>query len=152
MKIISSYILALVCSLVFSSLADVTVDKEVIGTLYTIVGIMFSIGMSLIVSCTFDQIKNKKIIHRLRIALHSIRERFVYAFILSTIMFLISVFTKEEKDYLSYLIRPIKNSFELKWSILICCVLLVTIIYFIINMISIQKLNEDISDSLESSE
>ena len=50
----------LVIAITIAFLPNIQIDKDIFQTLYTVIGIMFSVVMSLIISFTTDEIKNQE--------------------------------------------------------------------------------------------
>ena len=99
MKIIIVFLSSLIIAVLFPTfLNSIVVDESVISTLFTIVGIIFSVGMSLIISVSTSGVKNKEARSVFRKQLSDIRFRFIATFIILTIL---------------YIILPIENNKEI---------------------------------------
>lgn len=61
MKQIRGFFLCLVISILVAIFSDITIESDVSNTLFTIVGIMFSIGMSIAVTSNTSAVVNKKV-------------------------------------------------------------------------------------------
>lgn len=114
---------------------------NLVNTIYTISGIMFSIGMGVI--CTFNPsgIKNENIYSIIENNIFKVRSSFLFYFALSTIMVITqTIFHRFEVDFDFIDITIILDAkiFTLVMSI-------IAIIYYIINFQAIQKLNLDIA-------
>ncbi|MFV0481862.1 MAG: hypothetical protein ACK5LP_07750 [Campylobacteraceae bacterium] len=118
--------------------ATLEVDKEFISTLYTVAGIMFSVGIGLIVSSNFDGVRNKEILYSLRARLDRVKRRFIIFFTLSTVCFVAFSYTPNQLFEDSFI--------KVNLHLLFCVVLLVSIGYFVVNFLAIQRLKNDIAD------
>ena len=73
-------IILIVLALLFSIIFDYEVDIFLMNTIYTISGIMFSIGIGLIVTFNFQGIKNKSYILSIRSNLNIVRNNYIKFF------------------------------------------------------------------------
>lgn len=122
---------------------DITIAPELLSTLFTVNGIMFSIGLGLIASFNMSGIKNKAYITSIRSNIKKVRNLFMLLFSFSACSFIISLLAKQP-------IMMTVRTFDLALNLSVFSVLVIiyTTIYFIINFLAIQKLNDDIFDRL----
>lgn len=118
------------------SFSSFSVEKETLNTFYNVSGIMFSVGLGLIVSLNYSDIKNKNYLISIRQNISEIRNIFILYFMAITVLFLFV-----GKD-ISVNIIFSKISYDVIFSVFS----IYTIIYFVVNFLQIQKLNDDISD------
>lgn len=120
---------------------DIEIGENVSNTLFTIVGIMFSIGMSIAVTSNTSVVVNRKIRNSLRDEINRIRNLFISCFsIVSFIYVLNIIFTNWTLEVWGYKI------FNLEVCQLI--IQLYSIAYFIVNFMSLQNLNNQIGDAM----
>ncbi len=116
--------------------------EAVLPTLYTVSGIVFAIGMGLIVSFSLHGIQNRDYIESIRENIYRVRRSFIMFFSCSTLCYLLH-------QYIPTL--PIQL-FDLKLilhpNLFTCFLIILSIAYFIVNFIEIQNLNDDIFDRL----
>lgn len=134
----------LALSIFVSSIFKVRIDLTFVNTLYTVSGIMFSIGMGVI--CTFnpDKIKNRNFFKLVKENIIRVRNSYLFFFGLISVLYLVYLINPnfeyiKESNYIS--IRFTMSLFMLSQSILV-------IIFFIVNFLEIQKLNFDISERI----
>lgn len=134
----------LALSIFVSSIFKVRIDLTFVNTLYTVSGIMFSIGMGVI--CTFnpDKIKNRNFFKLVKENIIRVRNSYLFFFGLISVLYLVYLINPnfeyiKEFNYIS--IRFTMSLFMLSQSILV-------IIFFIVNFLEIQKLNFDISERM----
>jgi hypothetical protein len=141
-KLIIGICICVLLSIV-TSLFKINISKEAISTIYTVSGIMFSIGMSLVVTSNTSGVKNKIVKDAIRDKLKDVRSKFLVCFVLISILYIIiiSIDTNE---------LIIFNSFSFNYYHLLSFILLYSIIYFIGNFISIEKLNHEIQDAVDT--
>lgn len=115
-------------------------NQAIVPTIYTLSGIMFSIGMGIV--CTFNpsSIKNQQVFQRIKTNIINVRDSFLIYFLLSTSTFLMSQVC--ERSYLS--VMDLVVAFDPKIFALLFS--LVSILYFIINFLTIQRLIFDIAE------
>lgn len=141
----------LFCSLVMGFI-PITIPNIIINTLYTVSGIIFGIGFSLIISSTYKNIRRDDRLE-LRNNLNNIRERFVFYFTIATITYILSALV-EKKSFIVILsqifpcekVIDIANSYHLSCSSL--CVMIFTILTFVRSYSNLQKLNDSIDDEM----
>lgn len=128
-------------------------DDFFMNTIYTVSGIMFSIGLGLIVTFNLQGIKNKTYIKKIRQNLKDVRSTYILYFAISTICFVIDKYFREIDNTIikeSIISINLTDSFTLNFNVAVFLGLLMfySILYFIINFLAIQKLNDDIFDKL----
>lgn len=149
MKIVGGLLLSLLVALLSPTLSvSDDVDKEVIGTLFTVVGVIFSVGMSLIISVSSTGVKNKDARAIFRSQLSQIRTRFIIVFVLLSLFFIL--LPKDGKTELIDLWKIKDVTFRLSFNIFQVCCLLLSILYYIINFYSIQSSLYDLQDRIEN--
>lgn len=120
-------------------------DPSLISTLYTVSGIMFSIGLGLIVTFNMNGVKNKSYIVEIRKNLNSVRNSFLFYFSLSTIAMIITLYTPKN-DITLY--NAFSFDIVLNYHMTMCLFVAFSILFFIINFLDVQKLNQDLFDEL----
>lgn len=86
---------------------DTPLKEGLISTLYNVSGIMFSIGLGLIVSFNLSGIRNREYIKEIRKNIANIRDIFISYFIISTLIYITNInscFIKKF-SFLSQIIR-----------------------------------------------
>lgn len=147
-KLLVNVSLFLVISIAVASFTSKIPNSSFLNTVYTVSGIMFSIGMGVLCTLNPDKVKNDTYYNAIKANVLVVRDSYlVYFFIISTI-------------YLIYQIYPeanlVKNfgrlhiTFDLAFATLFLNIL--GILYFISNFIQIQKLGLDISDRVRELE
>lgn len=113
-----------------------------LGTLYSVSGIMFSIGMSLIVTSSFSKIKNSSIKHKIENEYDNVRNTYICEFIIISILYMFYSPSKGEVQF-----------YAIKFTYVAFVALSVTysILFFILNFIELQKLNKEIDELLNKS-
>lgn len=135
MKPILIYIACIVLTVVLSYFfPSVSFDENVANVLFTVTGIVFSIGLSLTVVSSTTGIKNQEIKKRIRNDIKKTRNNFIICFSLAATIYVIFIILP--KEHYKFFNKDI--------GILICQG--VAIAYFVFNFIAIQKFNEDIED------
>lgn len=141
MKQFKGFICCIILSVPITLFMDIEIGENVSNTLFTIVGIMFSIGMSIAVTSNTSVVVNRKIRNSLRDEINRIRNLFISCFsIVSFIYVLNIIFTNWTLEVWGYKI------FNLEVCQLI--IQLYSIAYFIVNFMSLQDLNNQIGDAM----
>lgn len=137
MKIIKLLILSIILT-IFIIYSSIPITANIIPILYNIIGIVFSIGMGLIITFSMSGIENKNYILKIRCNIKHIRNNFITLFSICTILLIVF---SNIKFYYIYNIN-IRQSMLIFTTIFF----LLSIVYFILNFIKLQELNEEIFD------
>lgn len=136
-KVLIGIIVSLVLSILFPTLIPWLDWESKLGTLYAVSGIMFSIGMSLIVTSSFSKIKNSNIRHKIESEYDDVRNTYMSEFIIVSILYMLHSPGKGELNF-----------YFLKFTYVAFVALSITysILFFILNFIELQKLNKKIDE------
>src|SRR5690606_8554260 len=140
-------IILIVVIAIISIALNINVNEFFINTIYTVVGIMFSIGLGFIVTFNLQGIKNKRIITIFRNNLLQLRNSYIKYFVLATVLFLCDNFFRNNHNSIKTIVFK-KISFNFDMSVFVSTIMFFCILYFIYNFILLQKLNNDIYDEL----
>ncbi len=138
-------IAALVC--VVLSLIPLQPTEITLNILYGLIGVLFSVAMSLIIAFDGSKIKNSELKKGIRDSIHDTRNNFLIIFAACSIFFVVYSLLPDSMQQVTWME---KDSFKLysTWSVSVLCFLLYTIIVLIYNYIDLQQLYEDIEDGL----
>lgn len=141
MKQFKGFICCIILSVPITLLMDIEIGENVSNTLFTIVGIMFSIGMSIAVTSNTSVVVNRKIRNSLRDEINRIRNLFISCFSIVAFIYVLNIiFTNWTLEVWGYKI------FNLEVCQLI--IQLYSTTYFIVNFMSLQNLNNQIGDAM----
>lgn len=126
-------------------------NKDFLNTIYTISGIMFSIGMGILCTINPDSIKNEEIYKAIRKNIIDIRNSYLFYFSIISLLYLILQVISNTKYYLIFYIHLIKIDFVEVLYYFSISLNIISIFYFIVNFINIQLLNFSISDEIRKS-
>ena len=141
MKQFKGFICCIILSVPITLLMDIEIEENVSNTLFTIVGIMFSIGMSIAVTSNTSVVVNRKIRNSLRDEINRIRNLFISCFSIVAFIYVLNIiFTNWTLEVWGYKI----------FSLEVCQLIiqLYSITYFIVNFMSLQNLNNQIGDAM----
>ncbi|GAB7141312.1 hypothetical protein RsTz2092_12840 [Deferribacterales bacterium RsTz2092] len=127
-------------TVLFGSLLNITFSEGFISTIYNVSGIVFSIGLGLIVSFSIDGVKERDHIITIRKNIRNVRSAFIKYFVMATFVYLFYSHIPNQ----AIQIKNITIKFDSSWLAVIF--ILFSILYFIRNFIDIQKLKDDIFD------
>ena len=132
--------------LISSFCAELQPNEFFNGTIFTVSGIVFSLGLGLIVTFNLSSIKNKKYIAEIRKTLNKVRNSFIFYFIVTVVCYILDKYLRD-KCIISLPLFKMKNlQIELNYAIFFCVLMFYSIAYYVINFLNIQKLNDDIFD------
>lgn len=148
MTILIGMVICVIISMITSFFfPDFNPGEGTVSTLYTVSGIMFSIGMSLIVTSSAGEVKNTRIRNGIRKEIHKVRNHFIVCFVLISILY-IFLCSAADKHSIIHLYKD----FSLKYSHLLVFIIAYSIVYFVWNFLAIQRLNYQIEDALDKNE
>ncbi len=133
---------------VLLSLIPLSVPESTLTIIYGIIGVLFSVGMSLIISFNGSNIGNLGLKKDIRNDMHIVRKNFLTVFLFSSIFFVVfSIIPDKIKQVEWYT----NDSIYLKsnWSFSVISYQLYSIVALISNYLEIQKLYEDIEDEID---
>ncbi len=140
------FLILLLVVIIISSRFDLhSNNTDYINTIYTVSGIMFSIGMGVVCTMNPDSIKNPRIYNTIRTNIVGVRNTYLLYFgIISSLYFILQLVSKTRYKWhvFSYTIALDLHFLCIAFNIL-------SIIYYIVNFIEIQKLNFTISDEIK---
>lgn len=133
-----------VLALVFAFLSF-KFDRNTIASVYNVSGIMFSVGMGLLVTFKLDGVRNRVYIEKIRNNISLLEKSFIAWFVVSTAIFTFYDCIPDKHIDLwkvsTLNLNCLANCFTLFF-------ILVAIIYYVVNFLEVQKLNNDIFDRI----
>jgi hypothetical protein len=143
-KIIAQLILAFLLSLLICNIGTYRPSAATLNVLYTVAGILFSVGLGLIITIVPNGVRNETYIAEIRSTINDVRNRFFAEFFLITLAYV--CFSAPENWTVIKLIH--KEELTLKFDIVLYtgAMLILSLPYFMCNFLAIQKLNNDIFD------
>lgn len=145
----SSIIAAILC--VILSCIPLSIPKDALNVLYGIVGVLFSVGMSLIIAFTAKDIVNVELKKLLRKSMHQVRDNFLWVFFISTSFYVVFSIIGENWKYTIYLFKmgPYELTITFYASVAVLGILLYSTIALVSNYMDIQRFYEDIEDKIQ---
>ena len=138
-------IAASVCLLL--SIIPLQVKDATLTIFYGLIGVIFSVGMSLIISFNGSAILNKDFKDEIRSNVHEIRNNFLFIFLLCSALYVVYSLLPERWQLLKW--NPSDNiSIHFTWSLSVLLYHIYSMIALISNYIEIQRLYEDIEDRI----
>lgn len=140
-------LIVFILSIFISTFCDIKIDDFFMGTIYTVSSIMFSIGVSILVTFNLHNIKKKSTILRIRSNIVYVRNSFIKYFFLSTIFFVLERYLRKSKLNLLEFYDNESLNFQINISFIAAFLIFYLIIYYVINFVEVQKLNDEIFDN-----
>ena len=133
----------------FLSLLPLSVPENTLTIIYGIIGVLFSVGMSLVISFNGSNIGNAELKKDIREEMHSIRSNFLFVFVLSSLVYVSYTLMPQSIQQIEWY-RFENIVIKSNWSISVIFYHLYSIVAIISNYLDIQRLYEDIEDKMES--
>ncbi len=142
-RLLISIVLVLILATCLSSFIQKDLDSSFINTIYTIAGIMFSIGMGILCTLNPEKVINETYYKAIRNNVIDVRNTYLlYFFILS-----IAYLAYQLDPLFSFKLGTVGNiSIIFKTSFAAILINILGVLYFIANFMDIQQLGFDISD------
>ncbi len=144
MKIICRIIVSLLLSILLSFLINYSPKETTMNVFYTVSSIMFSIGMSMVVTFSPSGVKNKKYLTKIRKGITRIRNKFFIEFIIITLLFIVFLIINDKYNYTAFLIWKV----EFDVALFVIIQTLFSMLYIVLTFLDIQKLNDEIFDKI----
>ena len=138
-------IAAVVCMLFV--LVPMQPTETTLNILYGIIGVLFSVGMSLIIAFNGSNIVNSDLKKQLRKNMHKVRNNFLFIFFFCSLFYIRFSLLKEEWKQ-TYIIKNENMHIYCTWAMSVLSILVYSIIALISNYIQIQQFYEDIEDQI----
>ena len=136
----------LLLSLLLSPFLSGHAYADIVSTLYTVAGIVFSIGLGLISGFDLRDIKNKEYLEKIRHNIKATRSAFIFFFSYAT--FALLVFLYFGKNDYSWCCEEIGIVLRFDIGVFAVLAILFSIFYFVINFLALQKLRDQITDKI----
>ena len=134
-KSIAYFGISIVIAGILSAFTGIKVQKDVLNTIYTVAGVVFSVGMSIAISPKTEKVTNERNRKSIRTSYLAVRNSFMYLFGINTVLFIIA----QAWDI------PQLSSFL---DILCVVFILMSIVFYICNFVKLYKLGEEIEDQI----
>lgn len=112
-----------------------TIPEPVLTTLYTVAGVIFSVGMSIAITPKTDGVTNTEKRGAIRKSYQMVRNSFMNLFAVDTLFFIAAEVLTESK-------------LESFMGITFALFVLISIVYFTLNFIELQRLGNDIEEQI----
>ena len=122
---------------------------DIVSTLYTIVGIVFSVGMSLIISVSTRDVRNKEAKKGIRQKMKTVTYSYIFSFGLASLLFILLDARSNVMPEVQPLTIEIVRHVVFWKSDFLVLTLCLYILYYIGNFMAIQDMNRDIEDIID---
>lgn len=141
-------IIFLAIALLLSFVSEWTLADYYMNAFYTILGIMFSIALGLLVTFNLQGLTNTSAIFKIRSSIKSVRNLYIKYFALSTIFYLVEKYIRDVFKGPLHIFNSNGIDFAFNFSVFTTLLLIYSILYYIVNFIAMQKLNDDLYDEI----
>ena len=128
-------LLSLSIAAVLAAFTSISISDSILDTIYTVSGVIFSVGMSITISPKTDRVINEKIKQSIRASYIRVRNSFFILFGFSTILYIISGVVKIEK-------------YPMFFFYFSSVFILLSIAHYTYNFVRLQSLGEQIEDQV----
>lgn len=145
-KILIGLLLCFLLAVVNYHVGILHVSWDSVSTLYTVVGVMFSVGMSLIISVSTSGVLNVEAKKDIRKRMKTVTHNYVITFALVTLFYILFNGTNTQQDagvlYVYKWIVIRKTDF-------IAMLSAMSVIYYVVNFMTTQSMNKEIEDIID---
>lgn len=138
-------IAAVICMLF--ALVPMQPTETTFNILYGIIGVLFSVGMSLIIAFNSSNIVNPYLKKQLRENMHKVRNNFLFIFFFCSLYYIGFSLLKEEWKQID-IVKNENIHIYCTWAMSVLSILVYSVIAIISNYIQIQQFYEDIEDKI----
>jgi len=118
------------------------------GVIFSISGIIFSLGISLITAFDYSSVKNKYYITHIRAILSRVRCWFILFFAVTLLCYILEYYFRSQDIVSSTLFNIRSFPIELNYSILLYSAIFYSIFYYFANFKRLQDLRDEIFDKV----
>lgn len=136
---------AVICLLM--SLVPVQPTDTTLNILYGIIGVLFSVGMSLIIAFNGSNIVNPDLKSQLRDNMHNARNNFLFVFFICSLFYISYSLLKDDWKQTD-IIKNETIHIYCTWAMSVLSMLIYSIVALISNYVQIQQYYEDIEDRI----
>lgn len=140
-----SIIAAVFCLLM--ALIPVQPTDTTLNILYGIIGVLFSVGMSLIIAFNGSNIVNPELKAQLRDNMHNVRNNFLFVFFLCSLFYIGFSLLKDDWKQID-IVKNEDMHIYCTWAMSVLSILIYSIIALISNYVQIQQFYEDVEDKI----
>lgn len=142
--------LAIIGFALFTYFLHFTPDSSMLSTLFTVLSIFISIGLSIIISFDLTKVKNDIVYDKISLNLKKVRNNFIYYFVFIVFSYifypaLLDTYQDFQCDIVGFTFNIYPNIFieNIIFSIMVC-----GIFYYMYNFNTLQNLKDDIINDL----
>ena len=134
------------------SFVKLPIPSSLVNTLYTVAGVMFSVGMSLIIAVNTQSIRHPDAKKDVQKKLNKLLYRYIAIFMILTTVYAVTLAFKEvDKESFKTLSWSIRDKvIVFNYPISLAALEIVSIIYYIINMMDTRKQYYEIENMIEN--
>ena len=150
-RLLKNILLALIVS-ILASCIDISQNFGIINTLYTVSSIMFSISMGIIVTFDISKVKNRGYYDTMKIKLNIVRANHFAFFTLATLVIVLAYIFLDSDSTTPKYIFNISRYFRLNSIVFASALLIDSIFYFMINLVSVRKSHDKLMERINKEE
>ena len=145
------FLIAFVLSVAIGFFLHWNTPLPLVTTLFTVASVVFSVGMSLIVSISTQNIHNLQAKRMAQTTINNLLRNYIYCFLLTTLCFATAMMFKEPnvEAFQECSFSLFKHDFSFNYPLSILLFSLYTIWYYVYNMRSIRKQNYEIERRID---
>lgn len=136
MKRVLFYLLfSIVVAVILAVFTCIIVPEPVLTTLYTVAGVIFSVGMSLTIAPKTERVTNTQARKDIRNSYLRVRNSFMFLFGFDTVLFVAAELLENSK---------VAITTKIAFAIFV----VISVIYYIFNFIQLQQLGDEVEDQI----
>lgn len=132
---------------ILMSMIPILPTDTTLNILYGIIGVLFSVGMSLIIAFNGSNIVNPDLKSQLRDNMHKVRNDFLFVFFICSLFYIGFSLLKDEWKQID-IVKNEDVHIYCTWAMSVLTMLIYSIIALISNYVQIQQFYEDIEDKI----
>lgn len=141
---IANFIVPFILLVILPITSNVKVGTDTCNNIFTAIGVLFSVAMSLIIAFNTKEITNKSLKKRLRLRMANIRNVLIIYFLIAVVGLLL---LKHVPNTIDISLRKIEINFDYNFPFGYVAFLIWCILIYIVNYLKIHNNYEEIEDS-----
>lgn len=149
-RLVFTILISFVLGLLAPYILTIKIYSNLINTLYTVAGILFSVGMSIVVTISTQDIHNQEAKKEVQAKINTLLVQYIAYFVALTIFYVLIPSSEDKQPFLDIII--VIKQIEIDWNYSLSYLLLLLFImaFFVYNMMKVRRQKDEIEQIIDS--
>lgn len=149
-RLVLSIVFSFLLGLIIPLLLSISIFPPLTSTLYTVAGILFSVGMSIVVTMSTQNIRNVEAKKEVQIKIHSLLKEYVEYFVVLTLYYVLMPSVEDKSPYSDFSFVIGGDQIVWSYSLSFVAFTVFQMSFFIYNMFHVRMENNEIERIIDS--